>query len=150
MARSHPLMSVDDALNVVRCASSDDQIDVAEIIAAGLALAAHVTALARELERHRARSIDHRATQRGPQAPGHELHQAIEVGGMRHFLHGEPVHAGQGLHLLTFVGWLAGRYEWSFRPGTLPLFFFSLPGVGEESCIRIPSAARLAWPTEVE
>lgn len=91
-----------------------------------------------------------------------------EPSGPRHYLDGEPVHAGQVLELALFEGvavtaagdadpvWLRGRYEWSYQPGDLPRFFLELGNglaLGRGECValaefRLPAAAVLRWPQE--
>lgn len=61
-----------------------------------------------------------------------------EESGLRHYLAGEPVHAGDTLELQLgrselgpglygASGWLLGRYEWTFEPGRRPLLIVTLP-----------------------
>jgi len=71
-----------------------------------------------------------------------------EDSGPRHFLGGYQVRAGTHLYLLTNLGWLPGRYEWHFEPGTCASFYFSLAGVGQPVACRIPADAHLAWPNQ--
>lgn len=71
-----------------------------------------------------------------------------EVGGLRHYLDGKPVHAGTGL-LLELEGGavVPGRYEWSFEKEERPAFYIETAG-GGEACIWLPESAPLRWPTE--
>ncbi len=82
-----------------------------------------------------------------------------DAGGLRHFLDGKPVHAGDILDLLLPDGaWLPGRYEWDFEPGSEPWFYFPLGGEWEgrqklnpdvepvQARIRLPENAVLRWP----
>jgi hypothetical protein len=74
-----------------------------------------------------------------------------EFGEPRHYLAGRAVHAGEGVYLLTPLGWLGGRYESSRdRDGELVgWFYFSLPGCGwRDFSIPVEPAMRLAWPDE--
>jgi hypothetical protein len=95
-----------------------------------------------ELERERARSCRDEA----PRVQGARLVEGDEGGGRRHYLRGEPVHCGAGMYLLTFNGWMPGRYERSANRAT---FWFSIPGVAEESAIHIQPDMLFAWPSEV-
>ncbi len=82
-----------------------------------------------------------------------------DAGGLRHFLDGKPVHAGDALDLLLPDGvWLPGRYEWDFKSGSEPWFYFALGGEWErlrarqpdveplQARIRLPENAVLRWP----
>lgn len=40
-------------------------------------------------------------------------------GNYRHFVAGEPVHAGSAIQVKFGKGWIKGRYEWSFDPESL-------------------------------
>lgn len=78
---------------------------------------------------------------------GARLDLVRESGGLRHYLSGEPVHAGDGLELQLEGGsWVGGRYEWNFQGESPPLFYFGLAGVPEELVIALPSTARLRRP----
>ena len=146
------LMDPFDARNVLRSAELDDtdQIDVRGVIAAGLSLNHEVHRLTRELElmlaRTRSDGSENAVTTR---VEGGPLVEDRDSGGLRHFLSGRPVHAGDGLYLLTQLGWMPGRYEWGFRAGTPCNIYFSLPGVHEATAVQIPSGAQLAWPDEI-
>jgi hypothetical protein len=65
-----------------------------------------------------------------------------EDGGLRHYLDGEPVHAGTVLERLKADGtWEAGRYEWSFRPDERPALYTS-----EEDGVFLSGEDTLRWP----
>ena len=86
---------------------------------------------------------------------GH-LEPREELGGLRYYLAGEGIHAGEILEILLPDGaWLEGRYEWDFRRDARPLFFTALGGDWEreperyeqlQAAMRIPEAATLRWP----
>lgn len=79
-----------------------------------------------------------------------------EVGGLRNYLNGRGVHAGEGLELhLGSSLWLPGRYEYKFGDDgeLIALFYFSYEcghhaslGCGCELVVRIPTNAVLRWP----
>jgi hypothetical protein len=113
--------------------------------------------LLRELQRHEredelrlARSgMSERARISEVEADGHALLLGEDAGGARHFLGGKPVHAGAHLFVLSSIGWMAGRYEWSYgvdQPGRL---YVPFPGAHESVALRIDSGMRLAWPEEL-
>jgi hypothetical protein len=95
-----------------------------------------------ELERERARSYRDEVSR----VPGARLIDGDDGGGRRHYLRGEPVHCGDGVYLLTLNGWMAGRYE---RAANRATFWFSLPGVAEQSVIPIQPDMLFAWPSEL-
>ena len=67
-----------------------------------------------------------------------------ETGGLRHYLEGEPVHAGVTLELQLRDGtWLPGRYEASRHGDELWAWFFT--GITRES-LRLNQASILRWP----
>jgi hypothetical protein len=69
-----------------------------------------------------------------------------EEGGVRHYLNGEPVHAGDSLELLGEDGtWQRGRYEWNWRRADEPSFHCRLNDGSEASLTLLP-AATLRWP----
>ena len=69
----------------------------------------------------------------------------VETGGFRHYLDGEPVHAGTGLELRGLDGsWVAGRYEWSGLAGALPRFYVNV--AGHEATITLTLDLELRWP----
>jgi hypothetical protein len=78
---------------------------------------------------------------------GSRLELVRESSGLRHFLAGMPVHAGDWLEL-QFAGgvWIPGRYEWSFREGRRPLLYLSLAG-GRLVSFELPEVALLRWPS---
>jgi hypothetical protein len=52
---------------------------------------------------------------------GEHLELRREVGGLRHYLSGEPIHAGELLELQLDDGkWALGRYEWNYRQQDRP------------------------------
>jgi hypothetical protein len=64
-------------------------------------------------------------------------------GRRRHFLHGRAVHAGDLLEVHVIGGgWIAGRYEWSFRDDDLPRLCGVIAGVE----ILLPADVQLRWP----
>jgi hypothetical protein len=76
-------------------------------------------------------------------------------GGLRHFLNGEPVHAGARLELQLDGGnWLPVRYEWSFSETTPPMAYVALAlpepaqGIAGPPLIQfaLPTDAILRWP----
>lgn len=146
-------MTIDTAIRVVNRADDalrsrePNEVDVEDLTSAARQLVTQFYELTNELERERARG---RSRPNGsPRVEGHRLQEGRDDGGRRDYLGGRPVHAGQSLHLLTDLGWLAVRYE-SNMPNGPALLYFSLPGSGYEE-VRIPVAAcmRLAWPEEM-
>ena len=78
---------------------------------------------------------------------GARLDLVRESGGLRHYLAGHPVHAGDGLELQFEGGaWVGGRYEWNFQGEQPPYFYLGLAGSQEEIVVRLPSSALLRWP----
>lgn len=88
-----------------------------------------------------------------------ELRQ--ESSGLRYYLDGRPVHAGTFLELRLYpdavvndhhvaVGpsWLIGRYEWNCRPGTRPIFFFTVADGLTGISATLPDGAICRWPAE--
>lgn len=83
-----------------------------------------------------------------------------EPGGLRYYLNGRPIHAGDDLELQLFPNsvvddrhdskgpaWIVGRYEWSCRPGTRPLFYIIVLADGNVAAhFEIPDRAILRWP----
>jgi hypothetical protein len=145
-------LTLGDAISVMSYATRhrDAEIELPELFAAGAALLAHVCEQQRELDRERARWAGALPRARAARVAGAPLIERTDAGGPRHHLGGAPVHAGDSLLLLTDVGWLKGRYEWGWKSGTPPLFFFSLPGVDIQISIALPPGTRLAWPDEIE
>lgn len=44
---------------------------------------------------------------------------------------------------------LEGRYEWEWKAGTPPRFFFALPGIDIQVSIALPPGTLLASPDEL-
>jgi hypothetical protein len=99
----------------------------------------------------------------GDASGGGRLELGDESGGLRHFLLGRAVHAGDGLELLLADGrWLLGRYENARGEDFLrPLFHFDLPCTAAppewagavprsttdlEAMVELAPAACLRWP----
>ena len=144
-------MSVEDAINVVRvtsdCLSPDVDQEVHDLAIAAKQLVHHVVQQSLELERERARrralaGADRRFVD------GHCLEAGVDGGGRRDFLAGRPVHAGDGLYLLTCLGWHPVRYE-SNMPRQTSLLYMPLPGAADEIVFTAPYTARLVWPDEL-
>lgn len=64
------------------------------------------------------------------------------ISGLRHYLDGEPVHAGDSLELLTGDGWRRGRYEWGFRWDGPPVLFWD-----DQRGVSIREDDELRWPS---
>ena len=148
---ARPTMSAVDAQNVVSIAADDapSQIYVPQMVVAPNVIADDVRRLADQHDHVRA------AARRRPEAiplvVGHDILLGEAYGSPRHSLADQPISCGSQLYLLTYNHWLAGRYENSQNPDRTitPFFHFGLPGVRDDVRIRIPSAARLAWPHEL-
>ena len=57
-------------------------------------------------------------------ATGELLELRAEAGGLRYYLAGKSIHAGELLELLLDDGsWALGRFEWSYRKEDWPGFF---------------------------
>ena len=69
-----------------------------------------------------------------------ELRQ--EPSGLRHYLDGRAVHAGDVLEIREGAAWLLARYEWSFRAGDPPRLCLD---AGE---LRPYEGTALRWPVE--
>lgn len=144
-------LSDDEAQEIVGAAESyreDGRLDSAgfpcELLArAGATVLRMLRRQAFELERECARSNRDEVSR----VQGARLVGGDDGGGRRHFLRGEPVHCGAGMYLLTFNGWMAGRYE---RSANRAMFWFSIPGVAEESVIPIQPDMLFAWPSDME
>jgi hypothetical protein len=68
-----------------------------------------------------------------------------EQGGLRNYVDGEEVHAGDVLEMLIAVGiWIAGRYEWTYREDERPVFYMGERGPDEG--VLISAADVLRWP----
>lgn len=78
--------------------------------------------------------------------------------GLRHYLAGRPVHAGDALELLLpGERWIAGRYEWTFTADRQPMFYFPAGGAWEQAgrdavapvvSASLPAGAVLRWPED--
>jgi hypothetical protein len=144
-------MTVDDAINVVHVlghelASNGDE-DLGKLVSAATSLVSHVQEQAAELERERARrhGIGPRAAM---SLEGRRLENGEDGGGLRDFLNGRGVHAGETLYLLTCSGWHPVRYE-SNMPRNEPCLYLPLPGVREDVVLWVPREARFAWSEEL-
>ncbi len=72
----------------------------------------------------------------------HHLELRFEEAGYRHYLQGQPVHAGDLVELFTEkTGWISGRYEWSYQPEELPSVFYD-----EEKGFVVQAGDQLRWP----
>lgn len=68
-----------------------------------------------------------------------------EQGGLRNYVDGEEVHAGDVLEMLVADGtWIAGRYEWTYREDERPAFYVGERG--SDKGILISAADVLRWP----
>jgi hypothetical protein len=55
-----------------------------------------------------------------------------EQGGLRNYVDGEEVHAGDVLEMLIADGtWITGRYEWTHSEDERPAFYTGEPGPDE-------------------
>ena len=84
-----------------------------------------------------------------------ELLQLLREGaGLRHYLAGHPVKAGDELELMLSEGrWLRGRYEWNGMQVVWPSLRIALSGQISPTSERkltgampLPPTARLRWP----
>lgn len=141
---------IDDAINILAIAKESDPADVEieRVLGAAAVIQQELNRRADDLDRMRsiAHSIGRQANI--PVGEGHELVLEWDAGGRRYFLNGRPVHAGDSLFILTFRGWMSGRYEWTYDDSP-PLFYWALPGVNDLLVFRLPAKARLAWPDEI-
>ena len=145
----------EDAVAVIRrAARADDDTplsaaEIAEVVGAGLKLAHELEHAVRALHVTQARlHAAERSAGRQPSAGG-TLELRRELGGLRYYLDGRPVHAGDRLQLLTWSGWLRGRYEWSYQERDRPTFHLGLPGAGDwQPALALPPGAELAWDDE--
>jgi hypothetical protein len=87
--------------------------------------------------------------------PSSILVLGADAGGPRHFLAGQPVHAGTALELrLPGDRWIVVRYEWSWDVAARPRAYLALGGRGErlgyaeQVEFSIPERAELRWPAE--
>ncbi len=78
-------------------------------------------------------------------ATGELLELRTEAGGLRYYLAGKPIHAGELRDLLLDDGsWALGRFEWNYRKEELPWLY-----VDTETGDAIeldPEKFRLRWP----
>ena len=100
---------------------------------------------------------------------GDRLELRREPSGLRYYLQGRGVHAGQELDLLVWTHpktsqaeatWIRGRYEWSYHKQDRPTFHIHLgwlttcpeyPDVEPfttHSVVELHPAAQLRWPKE--
>ncbi len=73
---------------------------------------------------------------------GHALELRFEPSGYRHYLAGQPLHAGE--HVEMFVpgaGWTLGRYEWNYQPDRPAWICFD-----DERAVAVTDEQRLRWP----
>lgn len=69
-----------------------------------------------------------------------------DAGGLRHFVDGQPVHAGYVLEVELEDGtWVQMRYEWNFTRDAPPVFYLALAGPAVAK-VTLPESARLRWP----
>jgi hypothetical protein len=87
--------------------------------------------------------------------PDSVLLLGTDAGGLRHFLAGQPVHAGTALELrLPDDRWILVRYEWSWDTAVRPRAYLALGGRGEALgyaelvAFPLPERAELRWPAE--
>ena len=142
----------DDAEDIIYWAGRNpSSATVESLVRAGETLLRESERLAKELEYSEA-SVQQAGKTTGRQvARGGELELGRDSGGLRHYLNGRSVSAGSRLHLLTHIGWLPGRYEWTFNPEHTPTFHLALPGCGSHQVsVCLPQGARLAWDDEVK
>jgi hypothetical protein len=78
-----------------------------------------------------------------------------DAGGPRHFLAGQPVHAGTALELrLPDDRWVLVRYEWNWDAAVRPRAHLALGGRGEalgyapDVDFPLPERAELRWPAQ--
>ena len=144
-------MTIEDAVNIVNvannCLADHGDQDVRELAITARRLVSHIEDQSRELEREQARC---RSLARGNalRVEGDRLEEGTDAGGRRDFLAGRAVHAGQGLCLLTCLGWQPVRYE-SNMPRQAGVLYLPLPGVDHAVVIAVPREARFAWPEEL-
>ena len=75
----------------------------------------------------------------------HRLELREQGGGLRYFLDGRPVHAGDLLEILLRAGeWLAVRFEWPSED-ELPTLHLDLGETEDKATFRSPETARLRW-----
>lgn len=67
-----------------------------------------------------------------------------DAGGPRHFVNGEPIHAGTGLDLmLEGENWLSGRFETANHK---PFLCFGVKGTEDEARAQLPEGAIVRFP----
>ena len=148
------ITTLDDALDVARSLRGRlEDLDQPELAAEAGKLVAYIVEQAHDIERQRALRAhawrSERATGGDPtDVEGHALVEGADGGGRRDFLAGRPVPAGQGLYLLTCLGWHQVRYE-SNIPRPAAVIYLPLPGVFDEPALKVPRDARFAWPDEL-
>lgn len=113
--------------------ASDDEKNaraIVEVIMDGaIGLDADATAGIGELANHLyARGFEARNEIRvliGPKTEDvHYLELRDEESGLRHYLEGRPLHAGDLVDVFTKHGWEQGRYEWSYNESNPPSVWF--------------------------
>lgn len=72
---------------------------------------------------------------------GRLVEQSEGISGYRHYLDGEPVHAGEILEMYRNGQWTAGRYEWNYKAGSKPAFYLS-----QDRAVWIEPDDELRWP----
>lgn len=151
-----PTLTPDDAGNIARVCRDDppEELDAVKLRDAALALDAEVARLESELSRWRATAQRLAAAEGRAASAGAPLELRWDSGGRRHYLNGEPVHAGAQLAVLTPQGWLRCRYESRHgravgAEGLTGLAYIALAGSWEGAAFAIPDDARLAWPADV-
>jgi len=78
-------------------------------------------------------------------AAGELLELRTEAGGLRYYLQGNPIHAGELLELLLDDGsWALGRYEWNYRKEEWPWFYVDTETGGTVDLN--PEKSLLRWP----
>lgn len=76
---------------------------------------------------------------------GNCLEIRLDVGGLRHYLCGEPIHAGDQLSIRLGDGtWVVGRYEWSYLEDDLP--FVVLDSETDEA-VSLRTETHCRWPS---
>ena len=71
-----------------------------------------------------------------------KLETRIEPSGLRHYLAGRPVHAGEGLEVCLSGFWVPVRYEWNFSRQSPPMLF------AEGAELRPYSKLEYRWPAK--
>lgn len=87
--------------------------------------AAGIGELARIIHNKRAAARDEIRGWLGPNpADVHYLELRDEPPGLRHYLEGKPLHAGDLVSVFTIHGWEDARYEWNYEEGSRPVAIF--------------------------